>query len=78
MEPPPARRIAGTAVLHRQEHAVEVHRGLSPPVGQRHLDSLAQDADSSVGHHHVQMPEALFGGLDYRGPVLLKSYTGFL
>jgi hypothetical protein len=72
MEPPPARRRHG--VPHRQEHAIEVHCGLLPPVGQRHLYSLAQDADTGVGDHHVQTPEAPFGGLDYPRPGLLNSY----
>ena len=68
MEPPPARRIAGTAYF-TQEYAVEVHRGLSPPVGQRHFDSLAQDPDPGIGYHHVQAPKPLLGGFDYPGQV---------
>src|SRR6266446_2926253 len=74
MEPPPARRVAGTAYF-TDRNTVEVHRRLSPPVGQRHLDSLAHDADAGVGDHHVQTPEAPLGCFDYARPALLEAHV---
>jgi hypothetical protein len=59
MEPPPARHIAGTAYF-TDRNTVEVHRGLSPPVGQGHFDSLAEVSNTGVDYHYVQAskPEA--------------------
>jgi hypothetical protein len=48
---------------------------LSLPIGQGHLDSLAQDPDPGIGDHHVQTPEATLGGFDHAGPVLLDTYV---
>jgi hypothetical protein len=42
------------------------------PIGQRHLDCLAQNADAGVGDHHVQTPEAPLGGFDYSQPAFLE------
>ncbi len=60
-------------VFDRQKHPVEVYCGLSPPVGQRHLDRHAQNADPGIGHHHVQTSKALLGGFDYCRPALLDT-----
>jgi hypothetical protein len=73
IEPPPTRRIAGTAYLIDRNTPSRVYCGLSPPVGQRHLDRLAQNADPGIGHHHVQTSKALLGGFDYCRPALLDT-----
>ena len=64
------RTAAGTAhqrdaVFHRQEHAVDVHRHLPPPVGQRHVDRRSHDADAGIGHQDMQ-PAEPFRGRDHR------------
>jgi hypothetical protein len=48
---------------------------LSPPVGQRHLDRLAQDTNPGIGHHYIQTSEAPLGGFDYCRPTLLHSHV---
>jgi len=60
-------------ILHRQEHTVEVHRRLSAPVRQRHLDPLAHDPDPGVRHHHVQTSTEPLGGVDHIRPALLEA-----
>src|SRR5438105_5919244 len=72
------RAAAGAAhcrhrIFDRQKHTVEVYCGLPPPVGQRHLDRPAQDADPGIGHHHVQTSKAPFDGFDYWWPILLDT-----
>jgi hypothetical protein len=64
MEPPPARCIAGTAYFTASNTPSRFQRRLSP-VGQGHLDSLAQDPDPGVSNQYVQTPEATLGGFDY-------------
>jgi hypothetical protein len=46
---------------------------LSPPVGQRHLDSLAHDPDAGVGYHHVQTSKEPLGGFNHTGPAFLDA-----
>jgi hypothetical protein len=62
-------------VLDRQEYAVEIYRGLSPPVSQRHLDRSTQDANAGVGDHHVQAAKAPFGCFDDSRPGLFESHV---
>ena len=48
------------AMLHRQKHAVEINRGLPPPVLQRHLcDRRRPNANAGVGHQRVEPAVAL-------------------
>ena len=48
------------AMLHRQKHAVEIDRGLPPPVRQRHLgDRRHGDTDAGVRDQHVEPAVAL-------------------
>src|SRR3984893_7580135 len=65
----------GNRIFYRQEDAVEIHGGLAPPVGQRHLDSPAHDPDPGIGDHHVQAAEALLSGFDHAGPAFLQTYV---
>jgi hypothetical protein len=58
-----------------KKHAVEVYRGLAPPVGEGHLDSLAHDPDTGVRHHHVQTAKLLLGRFDHRRPGFFESYV---
>ena len=47
-------------MLHRQKHAVEIDRGLPPPVRKRHLgDRRHGNADAGVREQHVEPAIAL-------------------
>ena len=73
MEPPPARRIAGTAYLTDKKTPSRFHRGLPPPVRQRHLNRLTQDPDPGVGHHNIQLPILALSEVDHAQPALLEG-----
>jgi hypothetical protein len=78
MEPPPARRIAGTAYLTDRITGSRVNCGLSPPVAERHLDGLAHPADNKMALNAGWDPELLrleLGELELDGFDL--ALTGF-
>jgi hypothetical protein len=62
-------------VLYRQKYAVEVHRGLAPPIGQGHLDSPAHDPDTGIRHHYVQTAKLPLGRFDHSRPAFFESYV---
>ena len=47
-------------MFYREEHAVEIDRGLPPPIRQRHLgDRRHRDADAGIGNQDVEPTIAL-------------------
>jgi hypothetical protein len=54
IEPPPARRIAGTAYFTDRNTPSRF-----AAVGQQHLDGPVHDPDPGIGHHNHQVPESL-------------------
>jgi hypothetical protein len=43
-----------------EKHALDIHRLLPPPVGERHIDKRHSDSDTSVSHHDVDATELPF------------------
>jgi hypothetical protein len=61
-------------MFHRQEHAVEIDRGLPPPIRQRHVgDRRHGDADAGIGNQHVEPAIALSTSADDLDPARLAG-----
>jgi len=74
IDPPPARRIAGTACFTDRNTPVEVHCGLPSPVGQGHIDSPGHDSDPGVRHHDVETAKTPLGRFNNSRPALFKAH----
>ena len=55
-------------MLHREEHAIDIHRHLPPPDRIRHLRHRAHDGDPRIRHQDMQATETLPGHRRNRGP----------
>ena len=62
-------------MLDREEHAVEIDRLLTLPVGESHGRDRRHDADAGIGHHDVEPAVLLLGVGDDAGPCRLVAHV---